>query len=429
MNKKSFLFSVFFILTLTSSHHSQSIRIKLDSLTTLDSDEFGIIFLEQKLNEKVILPDFGVSEPKFFEMFYSWDTKDDHLISCAVIQQKDRELLFIDTNNNEDFTDEQSMIFPNAQNDFYVDIISQLDAKQKLKLKLFRTVSVPDSVQNKLFDDSGNMNPAFAKMMSNLDDKPHFAGEKGSFYLGGRVTLRRGTLQIDSVVYQVGVFDFSNNGLWNDESDLLLIDYNQNNKLNLFDEEGEIHKLNDVFSLGASRYRVKYVDKYGEWIEIEKTEEQATFYYLTESKRSFTSSHGEGAVDKFLWELTKEDLNGNSISFKDYKGKYLLLNFWGEWCKPCREEIPDLIEIYDNISRSKLEIISFLKPSDLETAKKFIKNSKMKWTQIILTDEIEDKFKVRGYPTNILIHPDGTTYTKYGQVSKDNIAKLIGDAK
>lgn len=429
MNNKSFLFSVFFILTLTSFSHSQSIKIKLDSLTTLDSGEFHVLFFEQKLNEKVILPDFDKTEHKFFELFYSWDTKDDHLISCAIVQQEDRELLFIDTNNNEDLTDEQPMVFPFSQNDFYVNIVPPFDINQKLKLKLFRKTSFPDSVQSKFFDDLGNMNPDFAKMMSNLYGKPDFAGTKGTFYLDNRVTLRRGALQIDSTNFQLGVFDFSNNGLWNDESDLLLIDHNQNGKLNLINEEGEVYKLNDVFSLGTNRYRVKNVDKYGTWIEIVKTNEQTTFYYLAESKNSFTSSQGEGTIDKFLWELTEDDLGGNIISFKNYKGKYLLLNFWGEWCKPCREEVPDLIEIYDTFSRDQLEIISFLKSSDLDNAKKFIRDSKMTWTQIILTDEIEDKFKVRGYPTNLLIHPDGITYTKYAQVSKDNIAKLVGDAK
>lgn len=429
MNKKSFLFSVFFILLFTFSLHSQSIRINLDSLSTLDSEGIHILFFEGNPKEKIILPDFGASKPKYFEMFYSRDTKDDESISCAVLQKEDYELLFVDANNDEDLTNDQPLIFPYSRNELYVDIVSQADSNQKLRLKLFRQTSYPDTIQSKFFDDSGNMNSTFSKMMSNIYGKPEFTGKKGTFYLDNRVTLRRGILQLDSVSFQVGLFDFSNNGLWNNESDLLLIDYNHNKKLNLLDESAEVFKLNDIFLLGANRYQIKHMDKYGTWIEIERTDSGETFYYLSEIKNALTSHHGNGVVDKFLWELTEEDLNGNSISFKDYKGKYLLLNFWGEWCMPCREEIPDLVDIYNNFTRDKFEIISFLKPGDLESAKKLINKANMKWHQIILTDELLEKFKIIGYPTNLLIHPDGVTYTKYGQVSKDNIAKLIGDAK
>ena len=42
-----------------------------------------------------------------------------------------------------------------------------------------------------------------------------------------------------------------------------------------------------------------------------------------------------------------EDLNGHLVSLNDYSGSVVAINFWATWCKPCREEIPDLVKIQD----------------------------------------------------------------------------------
>lgn len=46
-------------------------------------------------------------------------------------------------------------------------------------------------------------------------------------------------------------------------------------------------------------------------------------------------------------DFSLRDLNGQSHTLADYKGKWLLVNFWATWCPPCLEEIPDLIAVYD----------------------------------------------------------------------------------
>ena len=117
-------------------------------------------------------------------------------------------------------------------------------------------------------------------------------------------------------------------------------------------------------------------------------------------------------------------MNGNLIHLENLKGKFLLLNFWGEWCKPCQQEIPFLINAKNKYS-SNVEYISFIKTYNLKKAKEIIKQNNIEWIQIELPKDIEEKFKLRGYPTNILIFPDGINILKQGMVNEDFFDKYI----
>lgn len=64
-----------------------------------------------------------------------------------------------------------------------------------------------------------------------------------------------------------------------------------------------------------------------------------------------------------------EDLEGNAIEIEDYKGKRVLLNHWATWCRPCIEEMPDLLKLQDSLES---ENYVFLLASD-ESVKKIEK--------------------------------------------------------
>ena len=66
---------------------------------------------------------------------------------------------------------------------------------------------------------------------------------------------------------------------------------------------------------------------------------------------------------------TYEDLSGNPIELADYKGKRVLVNYWATWCRPCIEEMPDLLKLQDMLTA---ENYVFLLASD-ESVKKIEK--------------------------------------------------------
>src|SRR5512143_705703 len=56
-------------------------------------------------------------------------------------------------------------------------------------------------------------------------------------------------------------------------------------------------------------------------------------------------------------DFSVRDLQGNTLTLADFKGKVLVINFWATWCPPCRREIPDFIEAYKELKGEGLEIL------------------------------------------------------------------------
>ena len=70
-------------------------------------------------------------------------------------------------------------------------------------------------------------------------------------------------------------------------------------------------------------------------------------------------SAGENGPDisDYLIDFTLMDLEKKEVSLSDNAGKILVVNFWATWCQPCREEIPDFIEVYGDYKDKRVQFI------------------------------------------------------------------------
>jgi thiol-disulfide isomerase/thioredoxin len=404
-------------LLLTTVIFGQNIEVTLNKLSTLDDSGFHLELLSDTPKEKLIIPKIESQKVKYFSLFYSWKTTNDQDISVMVDQQEDKDVLYVDRNNDENLTnDGEPVIFLHSQNQKYLDIYSQSNPKQVVRLVIYRIAPISDSLKSKYFDNEGNLTPQFAKFWGGVKSNFNFKGEKGTFFCDDRVTLRRGKIEIEGIKYDIGLFDYSNNGLYEDDDDLLLIDLNRDGKLKYFDQD-EVFKLNDVFRIGKSNYKLTYVDKYGKKISLSKTTENTTNYFLEHIQKQSSQSDQKNIISDKFWETTFTSIDGKSIAVKDLKGKYIFLNIWGEWCYPCIQEIPELKEGFE-LWNKKVVFLSIIKTQNIEKAKKLVSKEQIIWPQIIMNSEFENGFKISSYPTNILIYPDGKTYLKEGTINR-----------
>jgi len=113
-------------------------------------------------------------------------------------------------------------------------------------------------------------------------------------------------------------------------------------------------------------------------------------------------------------------VDGTPFKLDDVKGNYVLLDFWGSWCGPCRKEIPMLKSLYADYNgknfkdADNFEIVSIaLEKSDKYT-KKIIEQQQLDWpnhiidvNSIIMLSKYAQMYDVKDLPTKFLINPDG----------------------
>ena len=104
-------------------------------------------------------------------------------------------------------------------------------------------------------------------------------------------------------------------------------------------------------------------------------------------------------------------LTGKNISLISYKGKYILIDFWGTWCQPCRQQLPELITLNNSADSSSFVLISIASADSQDNLKKVIAEENMVWPQIF-SDKITGQYHVSAFPTTLLINPNGIVIAK-----------------
>lgn len=127
-------------------------------------------------------------------------------------------------------------------------------------------------------------------------------------------------------------------------------------------------------------------------------------------------------------EFIAKDLNGKEVRLSQLKGKGIILNFWGTWCVPCREEMPTLEQISKEYADKGIMVLAVNNGESLVTVKGFADQYKL--TFPILLDpklDISRAYQVITLPTTYFIKPDGTVAKKIvgGPISRDVILDNI----
>lgn len=126
---------------------------------------------------------------------------------------------------------------------------------------------------------------------------------------------------------------------------------------------------------------------------------------------------------KYAFDFISKDINGNVVALKNFRGKYVLLNFWATWCGPCLAEMPDIEKIRKTFPKSELAIISICLRSDTAGFRKDIKKFNMNWTNIFDDENIINGYSVRSIPQIYLIDKEGRIIYKEHDLEPKSIDK------
>ncbi len=111
-------------------------------------------------------------------------------------------------------------------------------------------------------------------------------------------------------------------------------------------------------------------------------------------------------------EFSQADTSGIQVSLSSFRGKYVLLDFWGSWCTFCRKEHPNLIKEYEKYKEKGFTVISVAADDDKNKWIGAIRKDGIgRWTHVSdlkgTNNEVAKLYFVKGYPSNFLIDPNG----------------------
>ncbi|HEX8428249.1 TlpA disulfide reductase family protein [Hymenobacter sp.] len=111
--------------------------------------------------------------------------------------------------------------------------------------------------------------------------------------------------------------------------------------------------------------------------------------------------------------FTQKTPDGQDVSLADYRGKYVLVEFWASWCGPCRAESPNMTKVYNEYKNRNFDIIGVSIDDEKGREKwlRAIKDDQLAWTQVSdlkgRDNEVAVRYHVQAVPQNFLVDPNG----------------------
>jgi peroxiredoxin len=130
-------------------------------------------------------------------------------------------------------------------------------------------------------------------------------------------------------------------------------------------------------------------------------------------------------------DFTQNDPNGKPVKLSDFRGKYVLVDFWAAWCRPCRGENPNVVAAYKKYSKKNFTVLGVSLDREKDAWLKAIADDKLTWTQVsdlkYWGNEVAKLYGVQSIPANFLLDKKGRIVGKNlrGDELEEALAKLV----
>lgn len=127
-------------------------------------------------------------------------------------------------------------------------------------------------------------------------------------------------------------------------------------------------------------------------------------YFLWQARKSPPVEEGSQAPN-----FTLPQMGGGEVSLDDYKGKVVLLNIWATWCNPCREEMPSMEQLYQNMKGKPFEILAVsIDTRGSKDVEPFVKKLGLTFPILLDSDKkVNNMYQATGVPETFIIDKNG----------------------
>jgi peroxiredoxin len=140
----------------------------------------------------------------------------------------------------------------------------------------------------------------------------------------------------------------------------------------------------------------------------------------------------KGAIGTEAIDFTQADVDGKNVSLSSFRGKYVLVDFWASWCRPCREENPNVVKAFNKYKDKNFTVLGVSLDQSRAPWLKAIKNDNLVWTQVSdlkgWGNEAAAKYNIQSIPQNFLIDPSGKIIARNlrGQDLVSKLDEILG---
>jgi peroxiredoxin len=110
-------------------------------------------------------------------------------------------------------------------------------------------------------------------------------------------------------------------------------------------------------------------------------------------------------------DFIQNDPEGKPVSLKEFRGKYVLVDFWASWCGPCRMENPNVVQAYQRYKSKNFTVLGISLDRDKPKWLQAIKDDNLTWPHVsdlkFWQNEVAQLYQVSSIPQNFLLDPEG----------------------